>query len=57
MCKTKAWWYILANTRRARGSGFRLSECRHHPQPELSAGEYVSKYMYDPDASHAFSLD
>ena len=46
--ETKAWWYIMANTRADpyHGFGSRLHQVLPYEQKNLSAGDYVSKYMY-----------
>ena len=56
--KTKAWWYILANSRADRYGGFGsvLQNVVDYWDRDLSAGDYVSKYMYRRDAFNAFSL-
>ena len=55
---TKAWWYILANSRADRSTGFgsRLVKAWFidDSDPDLSAGDYVSKYMCSEEASDAF---
>ena len=57
--KTKAWWYILANSRADHWHGFirRLPTWVDPTDGFLSAGDYVSKYMCSRDASDAFSLN
>ena len=54
--KTKAWWYILANSRADLRCGFgsRLRNVMDFSDKQLSAGEYVSKYMLHGKSSGAF---
>ena len=55
--KTKAWRYILANSRPTHESAFDPVDSLRNSSKPLSAGDYVSKYMCSSDASRAFSLD
>ena len=57
--KTKAWWYILANSRGDRNNGFgarnpAIKSALYSPDRGLSAGEYISKYMDSEEAFNAF---
>ena len=57
--KTKAWWYVMANSRADRRTGFgsRLDKHWSRDDSDLSAGDYVSKYMRDRYASFAFTVE
>ena len=60
--KTKAWWYIMANSRgdRITGFGSRLSVNELYiadSDRDLSAGGYVSKHMGSKYASLAFTVE
>lgn len=57
--KTKAWREILANGRPNPEVGFQsnMTYLPHVEDENLSAGDYVSKYMFRRDQSLAFTFD
>ena len=67
MRRTKAWWYILANSRpnafqdklqdvMATDNFARLNDSSADQIWSLSAGDYVSRFSKDPDGDVAFRL-
>ena len=55
MCKTRAWWYVLANSRPG-AFIHRLATTRHDHERGLTVGDYVLKFSQGPDCHRAFRL-